>query len=96
MAFPENSWESSEACCVCYWCLQMDNKYTVLLKEKKLPMALLEDPTAKKEGRQSRSHLLATQPFKETFGAKQTRKRPRIAAESYQELLDTAQETNQA
>lgn len=72
---------------------QVNDTYSVLLREKKLPLALLEDPTAKKGGKQARSHLLATQPFAQVFGAKKTRKRPRLTAESYRELLASAAAT---
>ena len=57
-------------------------------------MQLLEDPEqkARKSGKAARSHLLATQPYGTTFGKQQQRKRPRLAAESYSELLDAAGE----
>ncbi|KAK9809575.1 hypothetical protein WJX73_003704 [Symbiochloris irregularis] len=66
--------------------------YTVLLRQKKLPTSLLEDPEQKQRegGRAARSHLLTTQPFASTFGRNQQRKRPRLAAESYGELLETS------
>lgn len=32
------------------WLLQVKDSYTVLLREKKLPLALLEDPEAKRAG----------------------------------------------
>eukprot|EP00884_Botryococcus_braunii_P017149 jgi/Botrbrau1/4117/Bobra.152_3s0063.2 len=72
---------------------KVNDTYSVLLREKKLPLALLEDPTAKKGGKQARSHLLATQPFAQVFGDKKTRKKPRLTAESYQELLASATAT---
>ena len=42
---------------------QVQDAYTVLLREKKLPMSLLEDPekVARAGGKAARSHLLATQ-----------------------------------
>lgn len=70
----------------------MKDSYTVLLREKKLPLALLEDPEAKRAGRAVRASLTQTQPFAATFGAKQTRKRPRLSAESYNDLLDRAED----
>ena len=72
--------------------LQVGNAYTVLLREKKLPMSLLEDPE-KKPGKASRVHLLQTQPFQSTFGQKQSRKRPRLGADSYSQLRQAAQDT---
>ncbi|KAK9837795.1 hypothetical protein WJX74_005209 [Apatococcus lobatus] len=69
---------------------KVGNAYTVLLREKKLPMSLLEDPE-KKPGKASRVHLLQTQPFQSTFGQKQNRKRPRLAADSYSQLRQSAE-----
>lgn len=64
----------------------------MLLRQKKLPTSLLEDPEQKQRegGRAARSHLLTTQPFATTFGRNQQRKRPRLSAESYGELLETS------
>ena len=39
-----------------------------------------------------RANLTQTQPFAATFGAKQTRKRPRLSSESYNDLLDRAED----
>lgn len=72
--------------------LQVDNNYTVLLREKKLPMTLLEDPEKKMAGKQLRADLLTVAPYQATFGAKKTRKRPRIAAEDYDSLVQAAQD----
>lgn len=74
----------------CPCSMQVGNAYTVLLREKKLPMSLLEDPE-KKSGKASRVHLLQTQPFQSTFGQKQNRKRPRLAADSYSQLRQSAE-----
>ena len=38
----------------------------------------------------ARASLVQTQPFAQTFGAKQTRKRPRLSAETYSDLLGHA------
>ena len=62
----------------------------MLLREKKLPMALLEDPESKRTGKAARASLVQTQPFAQTFGAKQTRKRPHLSAETYSDLLGHA------
>ncbi|CAL5224471.1 g7163 [Coccomyxa viridis] len=69
---------------------KVDNAYTVLLREKKLPMALLEDPESKRAGKAVRASLVQTQPFAQTFGARQTRKRPRLSAETYSDMLGHA------
>jgi nuclear GTP-binding protein len=70
---------------------KVNDGYTVLLREKKLPLQLLEDPEKKVGGKQARSHILTTQPFKDTFGPNRKRKRPSIALESYADLVDSAE-----
>ena len=72
--------------------MQVGDSYSVLLRQKKLPMSLLEDPEqkAKEGGKAARSHLLQTQPFAATFGKHQQRKRPRMSVESYSDLLNSA------
>ncbi len=74
----------------------MNDAYTVLLREKKLPMALLEDPEAKAAaaGKAARASLVQTQPFAATFGAKRTRKRPKLAADSLADLAASALRVN--
>ncbi len=71
---------------------QVNDSYTVLLREKKLPLALLEDPeAAARTGRKTaRASLTAAQPFAATFGTKQTRKRPKLSAETYGDLIGSA------
>ena len=68
----------------------MNDSYTVLLREKKLPLALLEDPEAKRAGKAVRASLTQTQPFSQTFGTKQTPKRPRLSVETYTDLVSQA------
>ncbi|KAL3138740.1 Nuclear/nucleolar GTPase 2 [Trebouxia sp. C0010 RCD-2024] len=74
---------------------KVDDAYTVLLREKKLPLSLLQNPEAKTGGRAARVHLLQTQPFKETFGSHHIRKKPKLASDSYQDLLSKAEQTNE-
>jgi len=73
----------------------VDDAYTVLLREKKLPLSLLQNPEAKTSGRAARAHLLQTQPYKETFGARHIRKKPKLGSDSYQDLLSKAEQTNE-
>lgn len=82
----------SKSCCV----TQVNDAYTVLLREKKLPMALLEDPEAKAAaaGKAARASLVQTQPFAATFGVKHIRKRPKLAADSLADLVSTADRIN--
>ncbi|KAG2491941.1 hypothetical protein HYH03_009674 [Edaphochlamys debaryana] len=68
---------------------KVNDAYTVLLREKKLPLQLLEDPEKKVGGKQARASLVATQPFAETFGPKKQRKRPKLAVESLEALATT-------
>eukprot|EP00959_Pyramimonas_sp_CCMP1952_P244176 5104392-Pyramimonas_sp.AAC.1 len=60
--------------------------YSVLLKEKKLPLALLGSGYTAKD---RRGQLLGVQSFGETFGKKALRKKPKVAAEDYSSLLQT-------
>lgn len=68
---------------------KVNDAYTVLLREKKLPLQLLEDPETKVGVKQARASLLATQPFADTFGPKKQRKRPKVSAESLDDLAQT-------
>ncbi|KAL0568109.1 GTPase required for pre-60S ribosomal subunit nuclear export and maturation, partial [Marasmius crinis-equi] len=61
-----------------------DDPYSVLLRRNKLPMALLDE--AQNPNARKRSHIVETEPFKETFGPKAQRKRPRIEAGDFEEL----------
>ncbi|KAF7299124.1 Nucleolar GTP-binding protein 2 [Mycena indigotica] len=61
-----------------------DDPYSVLLRRNKLPMALLDD--AANSSLRKRPHIVEVEPFSETFGPKAQRKRPRIEANSFDEL----------
>ncbi|KAK2464752.1 hypothetical protein APHAL10511_003170 [Amanita phalloides] len=61
-----------------------DDPYSVLLRRKKLPMALLDD--AANPNLHKRPHIVEAEPFSETFGPKALRKRPKIDANSFEEL----------
>ncbi|KAF8346873.1 NGP1NT-domain-containing protein [Amanita rubescens] len=61
-----------------------DDPYSVLLRRKKLPMALLDD--AANPNLRKRPHIVEAEPFSETFGPKAQRKRPRIDVNSFEEL----------
>lgn len=63
--------------------------YAVLLRQKKLPLALLAEP-AVKDG--AKATLLAAAPFAATFGSKSTRKRPRLTGvDGYGDLVGKAE-----
>lgn len=65
-----------------------NDSYQVLLRRNKLPMSLLEEkdqtesPTAK---------IVETESFSLTFGPKQQRKKPRVAASSLEDLASNAE-----
>ncbi|MEW5313343.1 MAG: hypothetical protein WDW38_004918 [Sanguina aurantia] len=69
---------------------KVNDAYTVLLREKKLPLQLLEDPEKKLAGKQVRSNLLTTQPFKDIFGPNQQRKRPKLTVDTVVDLVSHA------
>ena len=69
---------------------KMNDPYAVLLKEKKLPMSLVEDPekARRKSGKMARASLVKVEPFAATFGSRKTRKRPKLSGiDSYSDLV---------
>ncbi|KAI4366079.1 hypothetical protein MLD38_022002 [Melastoma candidum] len=64
---------------------RMSSNYNVILKERKLPLSLLNDPK-----KQARVHLLDREPFADAFGPKSKRKRPSLGATDYESLLKKA------
>ncbi|CAM8999559.1 unnamed protein product [Rhodiola kirilowii] len=70
---------------------RMSSNYNVLLKEKKLPMSLLND-----HQKQARVHLLDTEKFEDTFGSKNKRKRPKLLAADYESLVKKAEGSQDA
>lgn len=71
---------------------KMADPYAVIIKEKKLPLSLLNEPRGDSSAAAARRSLVATQPFADTFGKSQRRKRPKLVAESYEGLLNRAGE----
>ena len=61
--------------------------YTVLIKQKKLPLSLLKDP---EKGRARRVNLLSQSSFSETFGANKRRKKPKLAMDNLEAMVSTA------
>ncbi|GKV15921.1 hypothetical protein SLEP1_g26650 [Rubroshorea leprosula] len=70
---------------------RMSSNYNVILKEKKLPLSLLND-----HRKQARVHLLDTVPFEDAFGPKGKRKRPKLLAADYDSLLKKADDSQDA
>ncbi|KAL6554264.1 Nuclear/nucleolar GTPase 2 [Orobanche minor] len=64
---------------------RMSSSYNVILKDRKLPMSLLND-----HQKQARVHLLDTEPFSDAFGPKTKRKRPTLLASDYESLVKRA------
>ncbi|KAH9298944.1 hypothetical protein KI387_030626 [Taxus chinensis] len=64
---------------------RLSNTYNVILKERKLPLSLLND-----HQKQTRVHLLDTEAFKDTFGPKRKRNRPKLLADDYEALVQRA------
>lgn len=70
---------------------KVNDAYTVLLREKKLPLQLLEDPDKKKSGKEARVSILNSFSFKDTFGPNRKRKRPKLMADSLDELAQQSE-----
>lgn len=64
---------------------RLSSNYNVIMKERKLPMSLLND-----HQKQARVHLLDTEPFADAFGPKGKRKRPKLAVSDYESLAKRA------
>ncbi|KAH7692239.1 nuclear GTP-binding protein [Dioscorea alata] len=64
---------------------RLSSNYNVILKERKLPMSLLND-----HQKQAKAHLLDTEPFEDAFGPKRKRKRPKLLASDYESLVQRA------
>eukprot|EP00698_Gefionella_okellyi_P017679 TRINITY_DN5211_c0_g1_i1.p1 TRINITY_DN5211_c0_g1~~TRINITY_DN5211_c0_g1_i1.p1 ORF type:complete len:641 (-),score=170.35 TRINITY_DN5211_c0_g1_i1:174-2096(-) len=60
---------------------QVHDPYTVLLKQQKLPLSLLNDPMKK-----ARSSVTHVEPFDQTFGPKKQRKRVKMSSVTEEEL----------
>ncbi|KAI0370027.1 NGP1NT-domain-containing protein [Pilatotrama ljubarskyi] len=63
---------------------KQNDPYSVLLRRNKLPMALLDD--AANPNIRKRTHIIETEPFKDTFGPKAQRKKPRLDVGTFEEL----------
>ncbi|XP_074562491.1 nuclear/nucleolar GTPase 2 [Curcuma longa] len=70
---------------------RLSNNYNVILKERKLPMSLLQD-----HQKQAKAHLLDTEPFADAFGPKKKRKRPKLLAFGYESLIQRADSSQDA
>ena len=68
---------------------QQSDPYSYLLKQNKLPMSLIKDDENKKNGLKQHQAKIAveTAPFKDTFGPKAQRKRPKLAVSSLEDMV---------
>lgn len=70
--------------------------YSVLLKQKQVPMGLIADgDTEQRALAGSQVGLLANEPFEETFSKKRRRKRPKLPVGSMEELVARAEKNNE-
>jgi nuclear GTP-binding protein len=60
---------------------KVNDPYTVLLRQNKLPMSLLTDPQ-----KQAKMNMLQVDSFANTFGPKAQRKKPKVAVSSMEEM----------
>ncbi|KAM0840230.1 hypothetical protein ACQ4PT_059835 [Festuca glaucescens] len=70
---------------------RLANNYNVILKERKLPMSLLQD-----HQKDARAHILDTEPFEHAFGPKGKRKRPKVSSLDYESLIKKADDSQGA
>ncbi|KAE9585207.1 hypothetical protein Lal_00017868 [Lupinus albus] len=70
---------------------RMSSNYNVILKQKKLPLSLLND-----RQKQARVHLLDREPFTDAFVPKTKRKRPTLLAADYESLAQKADGSQEA
>ncbi|RUS28079.1 nucleolar GTP-binding protein 2 [Jimgerdemannia flammicorona] len=66
---------------------KVHDPYQVLLRQNKLPMSLLQDPT-----KISKMHVLETETFSSTFGVKSQRKKPKLTVGTLDEMVTNVDE----
>ncbi|KAG0588334.1 hypothetical protein KC19_2G235500 [Ceratodon purpureus] len=69
---------------------RVSDSYTVILKDKKLPLALLND-----NQKQKKVHLLDTESFEDTFGPKKKRRRSKLAVEDFASLVEKVEKVRE-
>ena len=72
---------------------KLKNPFNVLLKQRKLPMSLLNEGESSKK---AKVDLLKVQGFEDTFGPKAQRKRPRMLASDYEGLAKKVKQGGEA
>jgi hypothetical protein len=61
---------------------KQNDPYAVVLKQNKLPMSLLQEST-----KNTRPDLVSAEPFAQTFGPRSQRKRPKVEAANFEDLI---------
>ncbi|CAD7700424.1 unnamed protein product [Ostreobium quekettii] len=69
--------------------------FTVLLRERKLPMQLLKEPDARKSEAERKRTILQVESFDDTFGPSRKRKRPKLSLDTYEDLVSSVGDANQ-
>jgi nuclear GTP-binding protein len=65
--------------------------YSILLRRKKIPMALLKDAADAEKAKEGNLGVAATaETFKSVFGSKATRRKPKLAITNLEELVEAA------
>lgn len=77
---------------------QQSDPYSYLLKQNKLPMSLIKDNENTKNGIKQHQAKIAveTAPFKDTFGPKAQRKRPKLAVSSLEDLVGESEKMHES
>jgi len=70
---------------------KVNDPYQMLLRQNKLPMSLLQDPT-----KQGRMHILDTESFANTFGGKAQRKKPKVNISSLEEMVEKVDDSTES
>jgi len=66
------------------------NPYNVILQQNKVPWGLLTDPKS-----EAKMNILEVESFQETFGPKKQRKRPRLGATDFDEMMNNVSKSSE-
>eukprot|EP01023_Acetabularia_acetabulum_P026019 TRINITY_DN24786_c0_g2_i1.p1 TRINITY_DN24786_c0_g2~~TRINITY_DN24786_c0_g2_i1.p1 ORF type:complete len:311 (-),score=47.88 TRINITY_DN24786_c0_g2_i1:92-1024(-) len=71
---------------------RVNDPHVVIIRQKKFPWALVEDPEAKKSGKEAKRNLLQSMSFQDVYGPKSKRKRPKLNTFCLNEMVEKADE----
>lgn len=71
----------------------MNDPFSVVLRRNKLPMSLIQDQHTRPA--EQRARIAQTEPFKDTFGPRAQRKKPKIDSASFADLAASVQSDQQ-